>query len=84
MYTSSKKQPIPYELLVVESKFMMQKKQYENALKLAKLAVSRAPTEFKVWAHMAEAYLEIEDYESALLALNSCPMFTFHEKGMYD
>jgi predicted Zn-dependent protease with MMP-like domain len=60
---------------------LLKKKQFENALKLAKLAVSKAPTEFRVWANMAEVYIEIEDFESALLSLNSCPMFTFHEKG---
>lgn len=82
MYDASKIHPIPYELLIVESEFLMKKKQFQNALKLAKLAVARAPTEYRVWAHMAGVYIEIEDYESALLALNSCPMFTFHEKGM--
>lgn len=38
MYESSRKQPIPFELLIIESEFMASKKQFENALKLAKLA----------------------------------------------
>jgi hypothetical protein len=32
---------------------------------------------------MAEVYIEIEDFESALLSLNSCPMFTYHEKDAH-
>ena len=83
MYEAAKKPPINYELLIVQSKFMISKKQYEKALKLAKLAVVHAPSEFRVWAHLAEIYIELEDFESALLSINSCPMFTFHDRDAH-
>lgn len=55
----------------------------ELALKLAKLAVTYAPSEYNTWAKLAQVYIELEDYDSALLALNSCPMFTFCEKDSH-
>ena len=50
------------------------------ALKLAKLAVIYAPSEYVTWAKLTEIYIALGDYESALLALNSCPMFTYCER----
>ena len=43
------------------------------------MAVTRAPLEFRTWAKLTELYIHMEDFESALLALNSCPMYTFPE-----
>jgi hypothetical protein len=50
------------------------------ALKLAKLAVVHAPSEYMTWAKLTEIYTDINDFESALLSLNSCPMFTYCER----
>ncbi|KAJ3312987.1 hypothetical protein HDV04_002469 [Boothiomyces sp. JEL0838] len=83
MYEASQKFPVPYYLLIVQAGFLCTKKQYDKALRLAKLAVTRAPSEYIVWEKLAEIYMEIEDYESALLSLNSCPMFTFTEKDAH-
>ena len=60
----SKKIPIPYELLLVQADFLRSKKQYEKALRIAKLAASRAPSEFHVWAKLASIFIDMEDYES--------------------
>ncbi|KAI8923972.1 Chs5p-Arf1p-binding proteins-domain-containing protein [Entophlyctis helioformis] len=80
MFEASKKLPVSYNLLLVQADFLMSKKQYERALKLVKLAVTYAPSEFIVWSKLTELYIEVGDYESALLALNSCPMFTYCER----
>jgi tetratricopeptide (TPR) repeat protein len=83
MHEASKKYPVPYQLLVVQIDFLMSKKKYDKALMLAKLAVTRAPSEYIVWEKLTLVFLELEDYESALLALNSCPMFTFVDKDSH-
>ncbi|KAL2913058.1 bud site selection protein [Polyrhizophydium stewartii] len=80
LYEASKKPPVTYSLLLVQADFLMSKKQTEKALKIAKLAVTYAPSEYVVWAKLTEIYIELGDYESALLALNSCPMFTYCER----
>ena len=79
MYDASKRYPIPYEFLLVQAEFLMSKKQYQNALRLTKMAVTRAPSEFVVWEKLADIFTRLEDFESALLALNSCPMFNYIE-----
>lgn len=42
-----------------------------------------APSEYSTWAKLTEVYIDLEDYSSALLSLNSCPMFTYVEKDMH-
>ena len=64
MHEGSKKFPVPYELLLVQADFLRSKKQYEKALRLAKLAATRAPSEFHVWAKLATIFIDMEDYES--------------------
>jgi Flp pilus assembly protein TadD len=72
-----KKHPLSYGLLMVQIDFLRGKKRLDMAVKLAKLAVTFAPSEYTTWAKLTEIYTEMGDYESALLALNSCPMFTY-------
>lgn len=50
------------------------------ALDIAKRAVIAAPSEFNTWARLAEVYVAQENWELALLTLNSCPMFTYQDK----
>src|SRR5207248_3538383 len=38
------------------------------------------PSEFGTWARLAEIYVGLEQWELALLTLNSCPMFTYQDK----
>ncbi|KAH6574808.1 hypothetical protein BASA50_006830 [Batrachochytrium salamandrivorans] len=80
LHDASKKHRATYSLLLVQADFLIGKKQFEKALKLAKLAVTFAPSEFLVWAKLSEIYIQLGDFESALLALNSCPMFTYCER----
>jgi len=75
-----KKKPQSYSLILVQVDFLRRKKHFDMALKLAKLAVTYAPSEFITWATLAEVFFEMDDIEMALLTLNSCPMFTYCEK----
>lgn len=68
MHEGSKKFPVPYELLLVQADFLRSKKQYEKALRIAKLAATRAPSEFHVWAKLATIFIDMDDYESVWFA----------------
>ncbi|KAI8805086.1 Chs5p-Arf1p-binding proteins-domain-containing protein [Cladochytrium replicatum] len=83
LHDSLKRQPLSYGLLLVQIDFLRNKKKYEMALKLAKLAVTYAPSEYATWAKLTEIYIDMGDYESALLSLNSCPMFTYCERDAH-
>jgi len=75
-----KKKPQSYSLILVQIEFLRKKKHYDMALKLAKLAVTYAPSEFITWCTLAEVFFDLDDIEMALLTLNSCPMFTYCER----
>lgn len=64
MHAGSKKFPIPYEFLIIQADFLRGKKQFEKALRLAKLAVVRAPSEFSTWSKLAAIFIDMEDFES--------------------
>lgn len=66
-------------LLDVQAKFCMDKKRYDLALDSATRAVNAAPAEFYTWARLTDVYIKRGEYEQALLTLNSCPMFTYHD-----
>ncbi|GAA5796497.1 hypothetical protein HPULCUR_001869 [Helicostylum pulchrum] len=57
--------------------------EFNMALKLAKYAVDTTPSEYLTWAKLTEVYIDLNDYKSALLTLNSCPMFTYNERDMH-
>ncbi|CAO3697886.1 unnamed protein product [Rhizopus stolonifer] len=78
-----KRMPMSYPLLHVQVDFLRSKKEYSMALKLAKFAVNTTPSEFLTWAKLTEVYIDIGDYQNALLTLNSCPMFTYSERDMH-
>lgn len=50
------------------------------ALECAKRAVTAAPSEFSTWAQLADVYVKLEQWDLALLTLNSCPMFTYQDR----
>ncbi|CAG8500483.1 6553_t:CDS:10, partial [Ambispora leptoticha] len=83
LYDALKQNAMSYPLLHVQADFLLTKGRTEYALKLAKQAVNSAPSEFVTWAKLTEVYIELDDYESALLTLNSCPMFTYNERDMH-
>ncbi|KAE8226120.1 hypothetical protein CF319_g1228 [Tilletia indica] len=76
-------QPLSYALLHVQADFLSGKGKQEWALKLAKQAVNSAPSEFVTWAKLTELYIDLEEWDSALFTLNSCPMFTYNERDLH-
>ncbi|KAL7269104.1 bud site selection protein [Rhizina undulata] len=69
-------------LLDVQAEFCMNKGRHDLALECAKRAVNSAPSEFNTWERLAQVYLKLEEYELALLTLNSCPMFTYQDRDI--
>lgn len=83
MSAAMKHTPHSYTLLHVQSDFLRSKGRPDWALKLAREAVNCAPSEFVTWEKLTELYIDTKDYESALLTLNSCPMFTFNGRDAH-
>lgn len=72
--------PMDYSLLDCQSSFCQSKGHLDWALECAKRSVTAAPSEFGTWAKLAEIYVGLEQWDLALLTLNSCPMFTYQDK----
>lgn len=72
--------PMDYSLLDCQSAFCKSKNRLDWALDCAKRSVTAAPSEFGTWANLAEIYVGLEQWDLALLTLNSCPMFTYQDK----
>ena len=72
--------PMDYSLLDCQADFLNQKERPDLALEIAKRSVVSAPSEFGTWARLAEVYVSLEQWDMALLTLNSCPMFTYQDK----
>ncbi|KAJ6532773.1 Chs5p-Arf1p-binding proteins-domain-containing protein [Mycena vulgaris] len=75
--------PASYTLLHAQCDFLRDKGRADWALKLARQAVNAAPSEFVTWEKLTEVYIELGMFESALLTLNSCPMFTFNGRDAH-
>jgi hypothetical protein len=80
MYDALQDVPMDYALLDCQAEFCQGKGEGEMALECAKRAVTAAPSEFSTWARLAEVYVGLEQWDLALLTLNSCPMFTYQDK----
>ncbi|RMY13726.1 hypothetical protein D0867_07369 [Hortaea werneckii] len=72
--------PMDYSLLDCQAEFCNRKGRSDMALDIAKRSVIAAPSEFGTWARLAEIYVGMEEWDLALLTLNSCPMFTYQDK----
>ncbi|KAI9824300.1 MAG: hypothetical protein M1826_007397 [Phylliscum demangeonii] len=72
--------PMQHALLDVQAAFCKSKGRGDLALECAKRSVTAAPGEFGAWARLAEIYVFLEEWELALLTLNSCPMFTHQDR----
>ena len=72
--------PMDYSLLDCQATFCQNKGRLDWALECAKRSVTAAPSEFGTWAKLAEIYVGLEQWDLALLTLNSCPMFTYQDK----
>ena len=80
MFDALQDVPMDYALLDCQASFCQGKGEGEMALECAKRAVTAAPSEFSTWARLAEVYVGLEQWDLALLTLNSCPMFTYQDK----
>ncbi|KAJ6166868.1 hypothetical protein N7470_002315 [Penicillium chermesinum] len=80
MYDALQDVPMDYSLLDCQAAFCQDKGELEMALQCAQRAVTAAPSEFTTWARLAEVYIGLEQWDLALLTLNSCPMFTYQDK----
>ncbi|KAF6744813.1 Chs5p-Arf1p-binding proteins-domain-containing protein [Ephemerocybe angulata] len=78
-----KETPQSYTLLHAQCDFLRTKGKYEWAVKLARQAVNCAPSEFVTWEKLTDLYIDLGQYDSALLTLNSCPMFTFNGRDAH-
>ncbi|EKM76460.1 hypothetical protein AGABI1DRAFT_78549 [Agaricus bisporus var. burnettii JB137-S8] len=83
MAAAMKQTPQSHTLLHAQCDFLRSKGKLEWALKLARQAVNCAPSEFVTWEKLTDLYIDMGQYESALLTLNSCPMFTFNGRDMH-
>ncbi|KAJ4342560.1 bud site selection protein [Ascochyta clinopodiicola] len=72
--------PMDYSLLDCQAEFCNSKGRGDLALDIAKRSVVSAPSEFGTWARLADIYVSLEQWDLALLTLNSCPMFTYQDK----
>ncbi|EME88865.1 uncharacterized protein MYCFIDRAFT_35369 [Pseudocercospora fijiensis CIRAD86] len=72
--------PMDYSILDTQAEFCNKKGRGDLALEIAKRGVVSAPSEFCTWARLAEVYVGMEQWDMALLTLNSCPMFTYQDK----
>ena len=50
---------------------------------MAQQAVTSAPSEFVTWARLTDTYIQLGQYDHALLSLNACPMFTFNDRDLH-
>ncbi|ERF76270.1 hypothetical protein EPUS_04347 [Endocarpon pusillum Z07020] len=80
MHDALQEVPMDYALLDCQAAFCQGKGEGELALECAKRGVTAAPSEFGTWARLAEVYVSVEQWDLALLTLNSCPMFTYQDK----
>lgn len=78
-----KETPQSYTLLHAQCDFLRSKGKFEWAVKLARQAVNCAPSEFVTWEKLTDLYIDLGQYDSALLTLNSCPMFTFNGRDAH-
>lgn len=80
LHETIKELPMDYSLLDSQADFCSKKGRSDLAIEIAKRGVVSAPSEFGTWARLAELYVATEQWELALLTLNSCPMFTYQDK----
>jgi len=83
MAAAMKQTPQSYTLLHVQCDFLRSKGENQWALRLARQAVNCAPSEFVTWEKLRDIYIDLMQYDSALLTLNSCPMFTFNGRDAH-
>jgi len=83
MHSALQQHPQSYPILHAQCDFLLSKGKPEWAQKVAQQAVNCAPSEFVTWAKLTETYIELDQFDNALLTLNSCPMFTFNDRDLH-
>lgn len=83
MHAALDQHPQSYPILHAQCDFLLSKGKTQWAQAVAQQAVNSAPSEFVTWAKLTETYIELGQFDSALLTLNSCPMFTFNERDLH-
>ncbi|OCF75922.1 ChAPs family protein [Kwoniella mangroviensis CBS 8886] len=83
MHSALSSNPQSYPILHAQCDFLLSKGKPEWAQQIAQQAVNSAPSEFVTWAKLTETYIELGQFDQALLTLNSCPMFTFNERDLH-
>lgn len=61
-------------ILLEQVKFLISKNDYLNALKIAETTIKVLPLDFECWFLLGLCYTLVNDYELALLAINSLPI----------
>lgn len=61
-------------ILLEQVKFLISKADYVNALKIAETCIKVLPLDFECWFYLAVCYTLVDDYDLALLAINSLPI----------
>ena len=80
LYEETQQLPMDYSLLDCQAEYCNNKGRPDLAVEVARRGVISAPSEFGTWARLAEIYINLEQWDLALLTLNSCPMFTYQDK----
>lgn len=80
MYEGVKANPRDGFLLNIQANYCLNKNALDFALSSAVKAVRSTPSEFQPWYTLVKIYIAKQDFENALLTLNSCPMVTHKEK----
>ncbi|KAK9471136.1 Chs5p-Arf1p-binding proteins-domain-containing protein [Dipodascopsis tothii] len=83
LHSSIKEASRDPNLLELQTQFCLSKGRLDFALETAKRAVNSAPSEFAPWARLVKVYIELKDYQQALLTLNSCPMFPYQNIDLH-
>ncbi|WRT68489.1 uncharacterized protein IL334_005465 [Kwoniella shivajii] len=83
MHSALSTNPQSYPILHTQCDFLLSKGKPEWAQQIAQQAVNSAPSEFVTWSKLTETYIELNQFDQALLTLNSCPMFTFNERDLH-
>jgi len=83
MHSALEANPQSHPILHAQCDFLASKGKANWAKRVAQQAVNSAPSEFVTWAKLTETYIELGQFDAALLTLNSCPMFTFNERDLH-
>lgn len=71
-------------ILNEQVKYLISKKDYEKALKIAKFGIKILPLDFESWYDLALCYILVQDFRNALLVINSIPVIISQKQKNID